>query len=74
MAGKFLLEPSGASSRVRWTMDGRLAIPLLDYLLNLLIAQWMKMSMAISLNKLKALSECEQLSTGEVNDHVANAS
>jgi hypothetical protein len=74
MAGEFLVEPSGGSSRVRWTMDVGLAIPLLDFLLNPLIAQWMKMSMAVSLNKLKALSEREQLSAGAVNDHVANAS
>lgn len=74
MAGEFLVEPTGNASRVTWTMQVGLAIPLLDFLLNPLIAQCVQMSIALSLRNLKSLAESTNLSTVMVNERVSHAS
>lgn len=74
MTGEFLVEPAGNASRLRWTMHVGLDVFLLDFFLNPLIAQWMKMSIALSLRKLKALAESAHGSTVKVNQRASHAS
>jgi carbon monoxide dehydrogenase subunit G len=59
MRGEFAVEPNGNSTRMIWTMDVGLNVPFVGFLFSPLLAQWMKMSMTISLRNLKTLAEAE---------------
>lgn len=60
MKGEFAVEPDGTGSIVRWTMEVGLHARSMGMLFDPLIARWMKMSIEISLRKLKALAESQR--------------
>lgn len=57
MKGEFAVEPDGTGSIVRWTMEVGMHARSMGMLFDPLIARWMKMSMEISLRRLKTLAE-----------------
>ncbi len=73
MKGEFLVEPAGDASHITWTMEVGLAVPLLDFLLNPLVSQWLKLSMAYSLRNLQRLAEGSHFSMATVNERVSHA-
>lgn len=60
MKGEFAVEPVISGSRVTWTMEVGLKMPLFAAFVDPFLALWMKMSMMVSLKQLKRLAESQR--------------
>jgi carbon monoxide dehydrogenase subunit G len=74
MSGEFTTLAEGKGTRVRWTMDVGLNVRHIGFVFSPLLAQWMKMSMVVSLKKLKAFAESGQYVLLSEREHVVHAS
>ena len=76
MKGELVAEPNGTVTNFGWTMEVGLKVPVIGPLLDPLLAAWMNMSMALSMNKFKALAESKRIvpNTAEEMERVPNNS
>ncbi len=74
MKGEFVVEPDGGGTRLDWTMEVGMSVPLIGLLLDPLLAIWMGMSIATSMKKFKSLVESGRLVPVREKTHVAYAS